>query len=86
MPPKQKCKGGKEITTAERCKEADDWARSLGLHPRRPPYKGHWKEVPHRCSAQIGGDNTIHFSTNSQTNNKRFLSGEFAMICEKGIE
>jgi hypothetical protein len=83
--PNEKCPKGTEITTVERCVEADHWAKDLNLKPRRAVYYGRWKSVPAQCSSQIGGDHTIHFSDNLQSDNKRFVSGEFEMICEKGL-
>ena len=82
--PNEVCPEGTEITTIERCTDADDWATELGLVPRRHVTVGKWNAVPYQCSTQVDGDDTIHFSTNSETNNKRFVSGEFVMICEKG--
>ena len=81
----ERCRDGHEITTAERCKEVDAWAVSLGINPRRLPKSGNWKGVPFQCSSQAGGDFTIHFNNNSQTSNARFTSGEFVSICEKGL-
>lgn len=81
---KEKCPLGSEITTEIRCRETYKWASSLGLNPERPVYVGNWKEVPYQCSAQVRGDDTIHFSNNSRTNDQRFKTGEFVMICEKG--
>ncbi len=83
--PHQVCPSGTEIKTLKRCKEAAEWTDSLGLHPKRDIISGTWTGVPYQCSAQVGKDDTIHYSTNSQTDNKRFTSGEFVMICEKGL-
>ena len=44
-----------------------------------------WAQVPTGCSAQVAGDDTIHFSTNMETDNERFKSGEFVKICEKCV-
>ena len=82
--PNEVCPEGTEITTMERCTDADDWATDLGLNPKRDVFLGRWNGVPFQCSAQVGGDDTIHFSTYSETSNSRFVSGEFVMICEKG--
>ena len=82
------CPPGKEITTLTRCIEVDHWAKELNLTPVREVYHGFydkWKSVPFQCSAQVGWDDTIHFCENDQTDNKRFASGEFVMICEKGL-
>ena len=79
------CPPGMEITTLERCVEADHWAKQLNLNPKRPIYYGIWDSVPYQCSVQVGGDDTIHFGDNIDTDNKRFASGEFVMICEKGL-
>ena len=81
----QVCPIWSEITTENRCKEADKWTKSLELHPKRAVLPGSWPDVPFQCSAQVGFDDTIHFSTNSQTNNRRFETGEFVMLCEKGL-
>ena len=78
------CPLGQEITSQERCQEANGWAISLGLKPKRNLQIGSWGDVPFQCSAQLGGDNSFHWSTNSKTDNKRFTTGEFVMICEQG--
>ena len=85
------CPTGTEINSESRCQEAYGLASSLGLKPRRPLQVGNWQGVPYRCSAQVGQvgsswfqDESLHFSTNSQTNNARFTTGEFVMICEAG--
>ena len=88
------CPTGTEITSESRCQEAYGYASSLGLTPGRPLQVGNWQGVPYQCSAQVGpyyGDSTfqddsLHFSTNSQTNNARFTTGEFVMICEAGTK
>ena len=84
MAENQTCPTGSEITSIERCQEAEGWASSLGLKPTRPLYTGNWLSVPFQCSAHNKGDDTFHFSTNDQTDNSRFVTGEFVMICEKG--
>ena len=78
------CTPGSEITNKTRCNEAQEWTVSLGIFPIRPTYVGNWESVPYQCSSQVGGDNTIHFTTYSETDNERFTTGEFVMICEKG--
>ena len=45
--------------------------------------------VPFGCSFQVAGDgefadDTLHFNTNAATDNGRFTTGEFAMICKLG--
>jgi hypothetical protein len=80
----EECTPGTEITNAIRCKEAGHWSVELGLFTKRPVYRGNWQSVPFQCSSQITGDNTIHFNSYEQTNNKRLKSGEFVRICEKG--
>ena len=81
----QECPDGKQITTAERCREADDWAADLKIHPTRPAVEVDMQGVPYGCSAQAEGDNTIHFNEKTDTDNSRFESGEFVRICEKGL-
>ena len=86
------CPVGTEIKDVTRCQEASIWAASLGLTPRRDLQVGQWPGVPYQCSTQVGertstgqqGDDTFHFNTNSNTENSRFFSGEFVMICEAG--
>ena len=84
--PEEKCPAGTEITTEERCKEADDWALAMGFSPTRPVQSGRWNGVPRQCSSQAGGDKAIHYNTFDATDNHRFTSGEFVMICEKGSQ
>ena len=79
------CPQGKEIRTADRCREADDWATTLNIHPRRLPVEGTWQGVPFQCSVQVGGDDAIHFNEKRDTDNSRLTSGEFVRICEIGI-
>ena len=87
------CPTGTEITSESRCQEAYGLASSLGLKPRRLLQVGNWQGVPYQCSALVGlvgsswfQDDSLHFSTNSQTNNARFTTGEFVMICEAGTK
>ena len=79
--PNEECPAGTEITYASRCKEASLWAMSLGLYPERDPQIDSWDDVPLLCSVQVSSD-TIHFNARSSTNNDRFNSGAFVMICE----
>ena len=79
------CPAGNEITTEDRCREADDWATALNIHPRRLPVEGTWQGVPFQCSVQVGGDNAIHFNEKRDTDNSRLTTGEFVRICEIGI-
>ena len=78
------CPSGTEIMSEARCGDAHNWASSLGLAPGRPLVVGSWNGVPYQCSAQVGGDDALHFNTNSGTDNSRFTTGEFVMICERG--
>ena len=78
------CSSGTEIKTESRCQDAHNWAFSLGLNPSRPLQVGHWADVPYQCSAQVGFDDSLHFNTDSGTDNARFTTGEFVMICERG--
>ena len=84
------CSNGLDITTEARCNEAQLAAESMGLHPSRDVLLvGDWPGVPYRCSAQVGTDNPelkddVHWSTNENTDNSRFITGEFRMICETG--
>ena len=78
------CPSGTEITSESRCLEAREQASSLGLNPQRPLVVGSWNGVPSQCSAQVTGDDSLHFSTNTETDNSRFSTGEFVMICETG--
>ena len=87
--PKEVCPVGTEITTGERCQEADDWALALshrGVSTSRPVQYGTWDGVPLLCSSQVGHDKATHFNFNDGTDDHRFESGEFVMICEKGIK
>ena len=84
MKAKEPCPIGTEVTSESRCREAQDWAASLGLNPKRTLQVGSWNGVPYQCSAQVTGDDALHFSTNSNTDNSRFTTGEFEMICETG--
>ena len=81
------CTQGKEIRTADRCREADDWATALNIHPEGSPVVGTMQGVPFQCSYLFkeGGDHAIHFNDKRDTDNKRFTSGEFVRICEIGI-
>ena len=85
MAENQACSPGKEITNMDRCQEATTYASSLGLNPGRSLQSGNWTGVPYQCSAQVNHDDAFHFSTNGNTDNGRFLTGEFVMICEKGM-
>ena len=78
------CTEGKEIRTADRCREADDWATRMNIYPKRLPVEGSWQGVPFQCSVQVGGDKTIHFNENRDTDNSRFKDEEFVRICEIG--
>ena len=78
------CPKGTEIKSESRCQEAHDQASSLGLNPGRPLQVGAWNGVPYQCSAQVTGDDSLHFDTNDGTDNSRFTTGEFVMICESG--
>ncbi len=78
------CPEGLAINTVTRCKEANQWSATMSLNPKRDVRVGNWPSVPYGCSSQIGGDHTFHFSTNSMTDNGRFTTGEFVMICEIG--
>ena len=85
MAANQTCPAGKEITNIDHCQEATKYAWSLGLNPEKSLQIGSWTSVPYQCSAQVHYDDTFHFSTNSNTDNGRFVTGEFVMICERGI-
>merc|ERR1712038_1178830 len=84
------CPNGLDITTESRCNEAQIAAESMGLNPSRDVLLvGDWPGVPYRCSAQVGTDNPefkddVHWCTNEATDNSRFITGEFRMICEIG--
>ena len=78
------CPSGTEIKSQSRCQIAHDQASSLGLNPGRSLQVGSWDGVPYQCSAQVGADDALHFSTNAGTDNSRFIDGEFVMICEAG--
>ena len=82
--PNEVCPSGTKISNVKRCRVAAQWAGSMGLHPKRTVRIGSWRSVPFQCSAQVTGDGTLHFSENNLTDNKRFATGEFVMICEKG--
>ena len=86
MPANEACPTASEITSESRCREAEGWDSSLGLNPGRQFQSGNYVGVPFQCSAQILGtsDDTFHFNHNGQTDNSRFTTGEFVMICEKG--
>ena len=85
MAANQPCPTGTEITSIGRCQEASTYASSLRLFPKRSVYGGSWAGVPYQCSAQVQHDDAFHFSTNGNTDNGRFVTGEFVMICEKGM-
>ena len=77
------CPIGLEITSETRCRKALEHASSLGLNPGRSNLVvGNWNGVPYQCSAQVGTDDALHWDTNSNTDNRRFTTGEFVMICE----
>ena len=82
MKANERCPTGKEVSTESRCREANTFASSLGLAPQRTLQVGGWNGVPYQCSAQVGHDDALHFDTNSGTDNSRFTTGEFVMICE----
>ena len=86
--PNEVCPPGHEITDAYRCNEAGHWTVSLGLFPMRPTYVRSKRcfNLPFGCSSQVGGDDTIHFCDDAETDNARFTSTEFVMICEKGFQ
>ena len=87
MDAKQPCPKGTEITSKSRCEEAQKWTSYLGLNPKRSlqaQWILKWKGVPYQCSALVGEDDALHFSTDYKTNNRRFVRGEFVMICETG--
>ena len=83
MAKNQVCPPGREITSIDRCIQAEKYSSSLGLSPKRPLKKGTWPGLPFQCSAQTKTDDTFHFSSNDNTDNSRFVTGEFVMICEK---
>ena len=83
--PNEECAPGFQITDAYRCNEAGHWTVSLGIFPMRPTKVGNWYGVPLGCSSQVDYDDTIHFNTYVETDNRRFSTGEFVMICEKGL-
>ena len=78
------CPSGTEIMSEARCGDAHNWASSLGLAPGRPLVVGSWNGVPYQCSAQVALDDALHFNTNDATDNSRFITGEFVLICESG--
>ena len=84
------CPAGTEITSAELCGKVSQYTGYLQLNPKRPLQVGSWNGVPYQCSAQVGAggaylnDDSLHFNSNSNTDNSRFTSGEFEMICEGG--
>ena len=85
----EQCPAGAEIKTAARCREASLLPSSLELNPRRSLQVAYWDwpeviGVPYQCSTQVGNDDTLHFNTNSGSDNTRFTTGEFVMICEAG--
>jgi hypothetical protein len=88
MAEKEACPKGNEITSVDRCREAEKWKLSLGLDPQRSFQTDSFFGLPFQCAAQVNaddfGDDTFHFNTDEQTDNSRFTSGEFLMICEKG--
>ena len=85
MPPNEACPAGRGITTADRCREASKYISTFGLQPKRVPQVGAWQGVPYQCSAQQGWDDAFHFNSYAATDNGRFVTGEFVMICERGI-
>ena len=85
MSKNQACPAGTEITSVDRCQQAAEYATPLGLDPKRSLQSGNWAGVPFQCSAQVKNDDTFTFSTNDNTDNRRFVTGEFVMICEKGM-
>ena len=84
------CPRGTEITSEIRCGEASQYTAYLQLNPKRYVQVGSWNGVPYQCSSQVGGvgaylnDDSLHFNSNSSTDNRRFTTGEFVMICERG--
>ena len=84
MAANQACPSGTEITSIDRCQQAAGYASSLGLDPKRSLQSGNWAGVPFQCSAH-SIDDAFHFSTNDNTDNGRFVTGEFLMICERGM-
>ena len=85
MYPREPCPSGYEIISRDRCREAHEQAHLLDLTPKRSLQFGSWDGVPYQCSFQVGDDSALHWSSNSTTNNARFSTGEFVMICEAGI-
>ena len=77
------CQRGNEITSIDRCKEAEEWILSLGLNPQRSLKTASWDNLPFQCSVEAR-DDTFHFNTDDKTDNSRFTNGDFVMICEKG--
>ena len=84
MAANEACPTGNEIRNSARCLEAEQWASVLGLEPKRALVQNDWVALPFQCSAQIQNDDTFHFNTNANSDNTRFVTGEFVMICEKG--
>ena len=85
MAANQACPAGMEITSIESCQQASGYASSLGLNPKRSLQSGSWTGVPFQCSAQVLVDDAFHFSSNPNTDNGRYVSGEFVMICQTGM-
>ena len=85
MAANQKCPAGREITNIERCQEATTYASSLGLNPKRLLQNRSSPGLPYQCSAHVQNDDAFHFSYNENTDNGRFVTGEFVMICKTGM-
>ena len=90
MPKNEPCPVGQEIMTKDRCHEAQKVAYWFGLQPRRNVLQiGYWNNVPSHCSVQANtgeqwAKDDVHWNTNWDSDNSRFKSGEFQMICEAG--
>ena len=76
------CSSGTEITSESRCRAAHNEAASLGLDPKRSLVVGSWNGVPYQCSAQVQGDDSLHFNSRSDSDHSKFTKGEYVMICE----
>ena len=83
------CPIGMDIDTDVECEDALLWAFDLGinLYSTRSSsvVSGSWGSVPYKCSYQSGGDLAYHFNSRDTGEPTAFLSGNYKMICRKGI-
>ena len=77
------CQSGTEITTADECRHALEYASLLNItlgHRKTLVGPDNWGWVPYQCSYQAVGDQAFHFNKKESDNGLDI----YRMICRKG--